>query len=57
MESLSEINLPNQLLSIAVTAGLVAFLFMILRILFNTFKLVGRKLQAKQFNKDNNLKD
>ncbi len=54
MESLSEINLPNQMLSIAVAAGLVAFAFMILRILFNGLKLIIKKLQAGTSNKVNN---
>ena len=48
MGSLSEINLPNQLLSISVAAGLVAFAFMILRISFNGFKSIVGMIQRSQ---------
>ena len=40
------------MLSIAVTAGLVAFAFMVLRILFNTLKAIIRKVQASRSKKN-----
>ena len=50
MESLSEINLPNQILSLAVAGGLVAFAFLILRLLNNGIKQIISKLNANKLN-------
>ena len=50
MESISEINLPNQILSLAVAGGLVAFAFLILRLLNNGIKQIISKLNATKLN-------
>ena len=50
MESISEINLPNQILSLAVAGGLVAFAFLILRLLNNGIKQIISKLKANKLN-------
>jgi len=50
MESISEINLPNQILSLAVAGGLVAFAFLILRLLNNGIKQIISKLNANKLN-------
>ena len=50
MESISEINLPNQILSLAVAGGLVAFAFLILRLLNNVIKQIISKLNANKLN-------
>ena len=50
MESISEINLPNQILSLAVAGGLVAFAFLILRLLNNGIKEIISKLNANKLN-------
>ena len=48
MESISEINLPNQILSLAVAGGLVAFVFLILRLLNNGIKKIISKLNSNK---------
>ena len=48
MESLSEINLPNQILSLAVAGGLVAFAFLVLRLVINGIKLLISKVKANK---------
>ncbi len=48
MENLSNTNLPNLILSIAIAAGTVAFGFLVLRIIWNTFKLLANKVKIKQ---------
>ena len=48
MENISEINLPNQILSLAVTGGLVAFAFLILRLLNNAIKQIISKLNTNK---------
>ncbi len=50
MESISEINLPNQILSLAVAGGLVAFAFLILRLLNNGIKQIISKLNTNKLN-------
>ncbi len=45
MESLSEINLGNQILSIVVAAGLVAFGALVLRILLSGIKFILKKVK------------
>ena len=50
MASISEINLPNQILSLAVAGGLVAFAFLILRLLNNGIKQIISKLNANKLN-------
>ncbi len=48
MESISGINLPNQILSLAVAGGLVAFAFLILRLLNNGIKQIISKLNTNK---------
>ena len=50
MESISEINLPNQILSLAVAGGLVAFAFLILRLLNNGIKKIISKLNTNKLS-------
>ena len=56
MESISEVNLPNQILSLAVAGGLVAFAFLILRLLNNGIKQIISKLNSNGLNKTNREK-
>ncbi len=48
MESINEINLPNQILSLAVAGGLVAFAFLILILLSNGIKQIISKLNTNK---------
>ena len=50
MDSLSEVNLPNQILSLAVAGGLVAFAFLILRIVNSGIKQIAGKIKARGLN-------
>ncbi len=45
MENISEINLGNQLLSIVVAGGLVAFAFLVFRILQNSVKYIIKQIK------------
>ncbi len=56
MGNLSEVNLPNQILSLAVAGGLVAFAFLVLRIVINGIKLIVSKTNANNFNQGEMLK-
>ncbi len=46
MGTLSEINLGNQLLSIVVAGGLVAFGALVLRLMISGVKLISKKLRT-----------
>ncbi len=46
METLSEINLGNQILSIVVAAGLVAFGALVLRIILSSIKFLLKKIKT-----------
>ena len=50
MESIIEINLPNQILSLAVAGGLVAFAFLILRLLSNVVKQIISKFNTNKLS-------
>ncbi len=52
MENLSEVNLPNQILSLAVAGGLVAFAFLVLRLITNGIKVILSKINNKKFRQD-----
>ncbi len=52
MESLSEINLGNQILSIVVAGGLVAFGALVLRIFLSGIKFILKKIKTRNKNVD-----
>ncbi len=52
MGSLSEINLGNQLLSIVVAAGLVAFGALVLRLFLSGIKFILKKVKASNRTND-----
>ena len=52
MGNLSEINLGNQILSIVVAGGMVAFGALILRILLSGIKFIFKKFKAKNKSVD-----
>ncbi len=57
MESLSEINLGNQILSIVVAAGLVAFGALVLRLFISGIKFFIKKVKINNANKAFKNKD
>ena len=46
MSNFSEINLANQILSLVIAGGLVAFIFLLLRLAMASIKLIGRKIKT-----------